>query len=546
RMEFPEVPAHLSDDEWPFWVDLNRVICKACAPDLGERFQTAGEFAEALQRVGEKRQESFVRRFSRAAVLTVIGSAIAGATLSGIKYQEEWASNLPLPEKPAPLLPQPPRKGKPWQNRYEQWFTFVKDRHIADLPVTAQFFRTFLEATERAAEFGVETFQTPNKTFINAVVAPKADADAFCAWLTARDRLSGRLDIDHEYTWHPASVKRPPASIALHPDWQAIRCEIVTIHYGRINLSSTPVGAEIYEGERLLGRTPLELPKVRADKFEYEVRLPGYRSEFARGNLKEDQAMSFNLRLRATGAVVFGKPWENSLAMKMAPLGRAMLAAIETRRRDFAEFARSTNQPPVEGRLLDQDVNLPVTLINRAEAQQFCRWLTDRERAKGLLEPDQEYRLPTDDEWSMAAYLPREKGETPAERNLRIEGIYPWGFTPVPLPRTGNFLDKAADPTGKKSILGYDDGVAGLAPAASFRMDSRGLYDLSGNAWEWVSDQWSTDAAEGVVRGAAYTTMDRQELLASFRRKVPVDARLPDVGFRIVLSIAEQTARVDE
>lgn len=546
RMEFPEIPANLSDEEWPFWIDLNRVICKACAPDLKERFQTAGEFAEALQRVGEKREESFVRRFSRTAVLTFIGSALAGAGLCVAKYEQQWAYDLPLPTKPAPILPQPPQKGKPWQNRDKLWFSFVKDRHVADVPVSVELFRSFLEATSRAAEFGVEPYKLADKSEIHAVLAPKADADALCLWLTTRDRQSGRLDMDHEYTWRPANLKLPPGSQAQHPDWQAIRCEIVRILYGRVSLSTTPAGAEVYEDELLLGRTPLQLTKVRADKFEYEVRLPGYRSEFARGALKEGQAMSFNLRLRATGAVVFGKPWDNSLSMKLVPLGRAMLSSIETRRRDFAEFARSTNLAPVEGRPLDTDLDLPVTLVTRPEAEEFCRWLTDRERGKGLLEPDHEYRLPNDDEWSMAAYLPREKGATPADRSLRIEGVYPWGFTPVPLPRTGNFLDKSADKTGKKSIPGYDDGFAVLSPVGSFRVDSRGLYDLAGNAWEWVSETWSTNQAEGVVRGAAYTTMDRQELLASYRRKVPVAERLPDVGFRIILSLSGQTAREDE
>ncbi|TDU81153.1 serine/threonine protein kinase [Prosthecobacter fusiformis] len=546
RMEFPEVPLNLGDDEWPFWLDLNRVICKACAPDLKERFQTAGEFAEALQRVGEKRAESLLRRFSRAAVFTLIGSALAGAGLSAAKYQDEWAYELPLPVKAAPPLPQPPQKGRPWQNIYGQWFTFTKDRHIADLPVEATLFRSFLYATGRAAEFGVVEFVTPDKKVLHCVMIPEADADAFTVWMTSRDRQSGRLDIDHEYTWRAANIPKSKATNP-RPGWHAIRTEIVRVPYGRLSLDSTPRGAEVYDGESRVGRTPLQLTKVRAAKFDYEVRLPGYKSEFARGNLKEDQAMSFNLRLRATGSVVFGKPWENSLDIKMVPMGRAMLAAIETRRKDFAEFARSTNFPPVEGLILDADPNLPVTNITRAEAELFCRWLTDRERGKGLLEPDQEYRLPTDDEWSMAAYLPLELGATPADRSNRIEGIYPWGFTPAPTSKVANLLDKSVPGAGKKSVPGYDDNFVGLAPVGSLRPDSRDLYDLSGNVWEWVSDDWdSTGSADGVARGAAYTTYERQQLLASYRRKIPQSAREPDIGFRILLISADLSARDDE
>ncbi|MCW0221036.1 MAG: SUMF1/EgtB/PvdO family nonheme iron enzyme, partial [Prosthecobacter sp.] len=401
------------------------------------------------------------------------------------------------------------------------------------------------EATLRAAEFGVVPFVTPDKKTLNCVMIPDADADAFCAWMTSRDRQSGRLDIDHEYAWRAANIPQVKDN-APRPGWQAIRTEILRVPYGRLSIDSTPRGAEVFDGELRVGRTPLQLTKVRADKFEYEVRLPGYKSEFARGNLKESQAMSFNLRLRATGSVVFGKPWENSLGIKMVPMGRAMLATIETRRKDFAEFARSTNLAPAEGRELNTDDTFPVTYITRAEAEQFCRWLTDRERGKGLLEPDQEYRLPTDDEWSMASYLPRELGATPADRSTRIQGIYPWGFTAVPTSKIANLFDKSADKTGKKSVPGYDDRFAGLAPVASFRADTRSLFDLSGNVWEWVSDGWDASGTEAVARGAAYTTYEQQELLASYRRKVSLSAREPDVGFRILLITSGLNARDDE
>jgi hypothetical protein len=545
RLEFPEVPTNLSDEEWPFWLDLNRVICKACAPDLKERYQTAGDFAEALQHIGQKRPESFIRSFSRAAFFTIIGSALAGAALTAGKYEHQWAYELPLPLKAAPA-PIQPLNGKPWQNIYGQWFSYAKDRHIADSPVEVTHFRAFLEASLRAAAFDVVPFISPDKKILNCVLVPAADADAFCAWMTSRDRQSGRLDIDHEYAWRPATVRLPLGMIPT-PGRQAVRTEIVRVSYGRLILNSTPSGAEVLNGELLVGRTPLTLNKTRADKYNFEIRLPGYKSEFVKGSLKEGQSMSFNLRLRATGATVFGKPWENSLRIKLVPLGRAMLAATETRRSDFVEFVLSTKLPPNPNRILDKELTLPVTHVSRSEAEQFCHWLTDRERGKGLLEPDQEYRLPTDDDWSMAANLPREIGITAAERSGRIGGFYPWGFTPVPPARTGNFLDKTADPTGKKSIPDYDDGHATLAPVASYRADTRSLlHDLAGNVWEWVSDPWSTTPGEGVVRGGAYTTKDANDLLASHRRKVLITDQFPDIGFRILLSPQGQTARDED
>lgn len=549
RMEFPEVPENLSDEEWPFWLDLNRVICQACESDLSRRFSTAAEFAESLQHVGDVKPESLVRRFSRGIIITTLASFVAASGLVMGRYQREWAYDIPLPEKPqrvVPAPPQPPTPGKPWQNRLKQWFTYKQDRHVADQPLDPELFWNFLMSTNRPAEYGAAEFILPDKNTLRGAVIMSDDADAFCEWMTAMDRKSGRLDADHEYIWRPVNLPRSPNSSPPREGHSAIRCEIVAVKYGSLKIASVPAGAEVFDGENLLGRTPLSLPKVRAESFNYEVRLPGYKPEAASGKLKENQSVSFNLRLRATGSVVFGKPWQNSQGAKFVPLGRAMLATIETRRKDFAEFASATNQPPVEGRILDAGPDLPVTMVNRSEAEQFCRWLTDRERAKGLLEPDQEYRLPTDDEWSMAAYLSREVGKTPADRSLKIEGIYPWGFTWPPPAKSGNFLDKSAAKSGKKAIAGYDDGAVGLSSVGAYRADGRGIFDLSGNVWEWVSDSWQDMPGQGVLRGGSYTTAERQELLASFRRQSNADDRHPDAGFRLLLWNIGQPAREAE
>jgi serine/threonine protein kinase len=546
RMEFPEVPDEISDEEWPFWLDLNRVICQACENDLDRRFTTAAEFAEALQHVGDKQPESFIRRFSRAAIFTLIGSFLLASGLVMARHQRDWHYEVMAPVKPRPIAPEPPRTGKPWQNRLKQWFSFKGDRHIADLPVDAMLFRSFLESSLRASEYDVTGIPQPDKTTLYAAVVGKAEADAFCAWMTETERRSGRLDLDHEYGWKPAKITPRPGSSLPKPGMQPIRCEIVQMRYGAISITSTPPEADVYDSAEFLGRTPLRLPHVRAAKFDLSVTLPGYKVEHATGDLKQGQTIAFNLRLKASGAVVFGKPWPNSLGMKLVPLGKAMIASIETRRSDFAEFAKTTNQPPVEGRILDADPTFPVTMVSRAEAELFCHWLTDHERTQGLLEPDQEYRLPTDDEWSMAGDLSRETGATPQESNERIGGIYPWGFQWPPPAKAGNFLDLTADQSAKTSISGYADGFAALAPVSSFRADIRGLHDLAGNVWEWVSTPWNSTPDAAVIRGGAYTTAQSSELLSSHRRQVPASARLPDAGFRILLWNIGTPARADE
>jgi len=52
----------------------------------------------------------------------------------------------------------------------------------------------------------------------------------------------------------------------------------------------------------------------------------------------------------------------------------------------------------------------PVHRVSREDAEAFCQWLTGIERTSGELTARDEYRLPNDVEWSMAAGLPGEKG----------------------------------------------------------------------------------------------------------------------------------------
>jgi len=40
----------------------------------------------------------------------------------------------------------------------------------------------------------------------------------------------------------------------------------------------------------------------------------------------------------------------------------------------------------------------------------------------------------------------------------------------------------------------------------------------------------------GIARGGAWNTKDREELLSSYRRTLPADSRVLDVGFRVLLS----------
>lgn len=255
------------------------------------------------------------------------------------------------------------------------------------------------------------------------------------------------------------------------------------------------------------------------------------------------------------------QPWENSLGMKFVPVAdtKVLFSIWETRVQDFAAFISATQYDATKGMLsvrddgwrahgdtwqspgYQQTPQHPVCGVNWEDARAFCAWLTEAEQAAGRIGPNQMYRLPTDEEWSAAIGLPREHGATPKERNGKAGEVYWWGTAFPPPKGVGNFSDETAKHGRHPDwniIVGYDDGYEDAAPAGTFAATKEGLYDLTGNAWEWCEDFFDGKAGTKVLRGGAYSRLGAHHLEASFRLDVAPQRRRADFGFRCVLGPA--------
>lgn len=158
----------------------------------------------------------------------------------------------------------------------------------------------------------------------------------------------------------------------------------------------------------------------------------------------------------------------------------------------------------------------PVVLVSYEDATSFCQWLSDA--------IERRVRLPTEAEWEKAA-----RGG--------VEGVkYPWG-----LDIDGSRAAYLTDPESKRQ--------RGTRSTGTFAPNAYGLYDMSGNVWEWVTD-WYSDEYYGmgeprdprgpsagslrIVRGGAWVNNDVSMLRCAYRHKVPPDTYSYSLGFRIV------------
>jgi formylglycine-generating enzyme required for sulfatase activity len=209
--------------------------------------------------------------------------------------------------------------------------------------------------------------------------------------------------------------------------------------------------------------------------------------------------------------------------------GKKILFSIwETRRSDYEQFVKETRRkwPKPD---FEQTPDHPAVNVSWDDAKAFCEWLTLRERTAGKLGPDEQYRLPSDHEWSCAVGIGEmeEPSKSPKEKSGRIPDTYPWGKAWPPPDDAGNYSTKFRD-----------DGYPNTSPVGSFSVNPLGLYDMSGNVAEWCEDWFDEAGKRRVQRGHYYYTsmIGSPAKLSSTRTSSAQDIVNIANGFRCVLA----------
>ncbi len=444
----------------------------------------------------------------------------------------------------------PPQKGAPWSDALGAPYTPKGNGHIAKHQTFEWAVRHFPKGEGPSKyKFGAGTIRVNGVNRMVALTDQKG-ANAYCVWLTRLSLKRGYLTEDFQIkaTLDKDSKVSKASPGAKKNNLVPFVCYVEGIPYSSLAAKFTGAVemALFIDGVQMdyeLNDGVLLVDKIRPGKHVITVEAEGYRQYTKKYEFKNNELAELNLKLRANNSVVFDNEWENSMGMIMKPINEVLMAsAYETRIDDYLAFCKATERAQPGKPSFKQEGEHPVVNVSRADAQEFCKWLTEKERKESRIGSVHAYRLPTDEEWSYFAELENETGQTPFERDVAEGSSFEWGEDWPPSDSSGNFADEthAAEEVvlRERVIEGYYDFYSYTAPVGGYEGNGYGLSDMAGNVYEWVSDDFGV-GEYGVARGASWKSYQKDSLLLKFRNAMKPTAKNDETGFRVVLSKSE-------
>lgn len=220
------------------------------------------------------------------------------------------------------------------------------------------------------------------------------------------------------------------------------------------------------------------------------------------------------------------------------------ISVHEVTRGQFAEFVQSTrtqelvaDDHPWKDTSGPDEANHPVGNVSWKEADAFCRWLSTRE--------DSVCDLPTEAQWEYVARAGTSSlwwnGNEP--ENLAVIGNTADGSAREALSEHPDYVDAR--------FITTPDGYPYTAPVGSHEANPFGIYDMTGNVWEWCRDHHRSNTyasrvdpaidpyenAPGdsrVMRGGSWQIYSVHNRNSGRFFAQSLDDRMGDLGFRVI------------
>jgi len=598
RLSFPALPESLpAGIERKQWLALNAVICQACDPNYKRRkIKTASQLIKALNQLRRKKSQL-------ATTLAAVGLSVI-ACCCVLLYFNSKAKNLEQDRKqpaeaqefaqilinsvPAgariydqngnyldqtPYGPfrvaananysytlrlngykdlvesghikanqtigiggvlqpyAPPKAGQIWHDALSHAYLPLGNELTSENPINLRDLQIYAEASNSLLERDIAS------TNGHLVLSPQL-AQRYCAWLSQKSHQAGLLE--------PQQAIVPLAKDARGNNWASFHTRVQSFTPASLSLQLTPADCEVYINNQLCKPQEDGRYQLPVGLYVLSATKPGYATKTVIGEAQSAQQIELSLELQANGSVIFEKNWRNSLGQQLVPLDKDTLVCThETSFEAFAAFCRDKNLALPKSDGGKQQALHPVVNVSRQQAQEFCTWLTARERKLGLIDENHQYSLPSDQQWTRMAALEAEEANTPYTNDLRQRSSFSWNkyqsLDQLEKP-PGNYADQSAllYVHGGQIIHNYNDNYPFSAPCAQFPKEGIGLYDLSGNVKEWVSNDYGGPQdfkfrSYHVARGGSWLDGNLRNLNLYARHIYPPGSQQQNIGFRIIL-----------
>ena len=307
--------------------------------------------------------------------------------------------------------------------------------------------------------------------------------------------------------------------------------------YGSADITSSPAMADITLDGKSVGRTPLQLDNLLIGEHKITVSKAGYQPYSATVTVAEGKTATVNATLTKQVAQTPNTPSSSSanfgdIEMVFVKGGTFTMGATSEQRRDAESDEKPTHSVTISDYYIGKyevtqaqwravmgnnpsnfkGDNLPVECVSWNDVQVFIQRLNEKTGKR--------FRLPTEAEWEYAA-----RGGSQS-KGYKYSG--------------SNTLDDVAWHYGNSSSKTH--------PVGQKQPNKLGIYDMSGNVWEWCQDWYGVYSSSSQTNPTGPSSGSYRVLRGgsrfdgawycrvSFRRSYDPRTRYDNGGFRLVCS----------